>query len=124
MVSVSNSMLKKAKVEPNDEMCFMHFSAPCNYSEANASWKVAHSLVESRTPNAKIDGSPELLYHAILLPLYHIIFITVPDDLPSPDDHDLTLLLATVIVAARPAHLMATLNYADLFAWSVPIDMM
>ena len=74
--------------------------------------------------NAKIDGSPELLYHAILLPLCHIIVITVPDDLPSPDDHDLTLLLATVIVAARPAHLMATLNYADLFAWSVPIDMM
>jgi len=34
------------------------------------------------------------------------------------------LLLATVIAAARPMHLLSTLNYADLFAWSVPIDMM
>ncbi len=50
--------------------------------------------------------------------------LLVPDDLPSPDDHDMILLLATVIVAARPTHLMSTLNYADLFAWSVPIDMM
>lgn len=45
-------------------------------------------------------------------------------DLPSPTDHDMVLLLATVIVHARPVHLISTLNYADLFAWTVPIDMM
>ncbi len=42
----------------------------------------------------------------------------------TPSAHDMVLLLATVIVSARPNHLMSTLNYADLFAWSVPIDMM
>jgi hypothetical protein len=48
----------------------------------------------------------------------------VPDDLPYPDDREMILLLATVIVQARPIHLLATLNYADLFAWTVPKDMM
>jgi hypothetical protein len=36
----------------------------------------------------------------------------------------MVLLLASVLVQARPRHLMSTLNYADLFAWTVPIDMM
>ena len=48
----------------------------------------------------------------------------VPEDLPVPTESDLVLLLASVIVQARPLHLMSTLNYADLFAWTVPIDMM
>jgi hypothetical protein len=49
----------------------------------------------------------------------------VPDDLrASPSDNDLILLIATCIVHARPMHLLATLDYADLFAWSVPIDIM
>ena len=46
------------------------------------------------------------------------------DDLPYPDDREMVLLLATVIVHARPKHLLSTLNYADLFAWAVPSDMM
>ena len=62
--------------------------------------------------------------------------VEVPDDLllqrkphrhqqpPQPGESDMVLLLATVVVQARPMHLMATLNYADLFAWSVPVDMM
>ncbi|XP_040579519.1 uncharacterized protein [Lepeophtheirus salmonis] len=45
------------------------------------------------------------------------------DDLPYPNDAELIMLLATVIIHARPKHLMATLNYADVFAWSVPADM-
>ena len=36
----------------------------------------------------------------------------------------MVLLLASVIIRARPMHLMSTLNYADLFAWAVPIDIM
>ena len=49
----------------------------------------------------------------------------VPEDLlPSPSDHDMILLIAACIVHSRPMHLMSTLHYADLFAWSVPIDMM
>ena len=54
--------------------------------------------------------------------------LNVPEDLdPSyarPAESDMVLLLATVVVQARPMRLMATLNYADLFAWSVPVDMM
>lgn len=42
----------------------------------------------------------------------------------SPGDKEMVLLLATVIVNARPKRLMSTLNYADLFAWAVPSDMM
>ena len=50
---------------------------------------------------------------------------SVPEDLlPSPSDHDMILLIAACIVNSRPMHLMSTLHYADLFAWSVPIDMM
>ena len=48
--------------------------------------------------------------------IYHISFF--------PDDREMVLLLATVIVHARPKHLLSTLNYADLFAWAVPSDMM
>ena len=48
----------------------------------------------------------------------------VVDDLPYPDDREMVLLLASVIVHARPKHLLSTLNYADLFAWAVPSDMM
>ncbi len=49
----------------------------------------------------------------------------VPADLlPEPSEQDMILLIATCIVHSRPQHLMSTLNYADLFAWSVPIDMM
>ncbi len=36
----------------------------------------------------------------------------------------MVLLLANVIVQARPRHLLSSLNYADLFAWGVPSDMM
>lgn len=46
----------------------------------------------------------------------------VTEDLPSPNDHDMVLLLTTVIIRARPMHLMSTLDYADLYAWAVPID--
>ena len=53
-----------------------------------------------------------------------VISILVPNDLPYPDDKEMVLLLANVIVHARPKHLMSTLNYADLFAWAVPSDMM
>ena len=35
----------------------------------------------------------------------------------------MVLLLATVIVQSRPKHLLSTLNYADIFAWAVPSDM-
>ena len=48
--------------------------------------------------------------------IFHILFF--------PDDREMVLLLATVIVHARPKHLLSTLNYADLFAWAVPSDMM
>ena len=41
-----------------------------------------------------------------------------------PDDKEMILLLASVVVQARPAHLLATLCYADTFAWTVPTDMM
>jgi hypothetical protein len=56
--------------------------------------------------------------------LFKSDFFKVPDDLPYPDDREMILLLATVIVQARPIHLISTLNYADLFAWTVPKDMM
>ncbi len=61
----------------------------------------------------------------IMLKLNNLfVLFTVPDDLPYPDDRDMVLLLATVVVHARPLHLLSTLNYADLFAWAVPSDMM
>ena len=41
-----------------------------------------------------------------------------------PDDREMILLLASVVVQARPTHLLATLCYADNFAWTVPTDMM
>ena len=53
-----------------------------------------------------------------------LISILVPNDLPYPDDKEMVLLLANVIVHAKPKYLMSTLNYADLFAWAVPSDMM
>lgn len=55
---------------------------------------------------------------------HQINLLTVPDDLCYPNDREMVLLLATVIVQARPRHLLSTLNYADLFAWAVPSDMM
>ena len=59
-----------------------------------------------------------------ILELVLTSLVSVPDDLPYPDDREMILLLATVIVQARPIHLLSTLNYADLFAWTVPKDMM
>ena len=50
--------------------------------------------------------------------------VRIPDDLAYPNDREMVLLLATVIVQSRPKHLLSTLNYADLFAWAVPSDMM
>ena len=44
--------------------------------------------------------------------------------LGTPNRGELIMLLASVIVQARPSQLLSTLNYADLFAWSVPCDMM
>ena len=41
-----------------------------------------------------------------------------------PDDRDMILLLASVIIQARPTHLLATLCYADTYAWTIPTDMM
>ena len=41
-----------------------------------------------------------------------------------PDDRDMILLLASVIIQSRPAHLLATLCYADTYAWTIPTDMM
>ena len=45
-------------------------------------------------------------------------------DLYYPDDREMILLLASVIIQARPAHLLATLCYADTYAWTIPTDMM
>ena len=44
--------------------------------------------------------------------------------LGTPNRGELIMLLASVIVQARPSQLISTFNYADLFAWSVPCDMM
>ena len=41
-----------------------------------------------------------------------------------PDDREMILLLASVIIQSRPAHLLATLCYADTYAWTIPTDMM
>ena len=41
-----------------------------------------------------------------------------------PDDREMIFLLAIVVVQARPTHLLATLCYADTFAWTIPTDMM
>ena len=41
-----------------------------------------------------------------------------------PDDREMILLLAIVIVQARPTYLLATLCYADIFGWTIPTDMM
>ena len=41
-----------------------------------------------------------------------------------PDDREMILLLASVIIQARPTHLLATLCYADTYAWTIPTDMM
>ena len=46
------------------------------------------------------------------------------NDLFYPDDREMILLLASVIIQARPAHLLATLCYADTYAWTIPTDMM
>ena len=44
------------------------------------------------------------------------------DDFPS--DEEMILLLSSVLVQARPIHLMAAISYIDAFAWTVPVDMM
>ena len=41
-----------------------------------------------------------------------------------PGDREMILLLASVIIQSRPAHLLATLCYADTYAWTIPTDMM
>ena len=41
-----------------------------------------------------------------------------------PDDREMILLLASVVIQSRPAHLLATLCYADTYAWTIPTDMM
>ena len=41
-----------------------------------------------------------------------------------PDDREMILLLAIVVVQSRPTHLLASLCYADTFAWTIPTDMM
>ena len=46
------------------------------------------------------------------------------NELCYPDDREMILLLASVIIQARPAHLLATLCYADTYAWTIPTDMM
>jgi len=74
---------------------------------------------DSEDLNSKILSLQALLVHAFL----HLFYL-VPEDLAYPDEREMILLLATVIVQARPKHLIATLNYADLFAWTVPKDMM
>ena len=48
----------------------------------------------------------------------------IESDLFYPDDREMILLLASVIIQARPAHLLATLCYADTYAWPIPTDMM
>ena len=44
--------------------------------------------------------------------------------LPIPVEREMIMLLASVVVQARPCHMLSTLNYADMFAWTVPTDMM
>ena len=74
--------------------------------------------------HADSDDIRSKYLHLTSFGMLKLTFCLVPDDLAYPNDREMVLLLATVIVQSRPKHLLSTLNYADIFAWAVPSDMM